>query len=691
MTSDKSKCKSELIEELQALRKRVDAHDITELVLSKKKIQEQSEFLETVIESLQHPFLVIDAEDYTIKMSNSAAIHQKSTNQTTCYALSHGRDKPCDDSDEPCPLLITKRTGQPAVVEHIHLDQDGKPIYVDVHSFPIFDHQGNVTKVIEYSLDISERKETEKNLNRSFQLQTVLYQISDASRSANNLNDLYRTIYNYLGTIIDTSNFYIALYDRKTNLISFPFFIDEVDTYPEPGPPGKGITEYILRTGEALFLTKDDIYKLAAAGEIDLMGTPSELWLGAPLIANDAIVGVIAIQSYNDSHLYTDKDLDILNYVSEQVAIAIEHKQSITDLEVEKTYLDELFRHSPEAVALVDNNSIILDINPEFTSLFGYAKEEVIGKHIDELLTDKEQLKNAEKLTNEVRTGRRVFVEANRRKKDGEIVPVSILGSPIHYKGGVLAIYAIYRDITDRKEAEAELKRSEIKYRGLSEVLAEANIIKELLLDVITHDLKNPIGVINGMTDLMQQEDPDNEMLDIVKDSCDNLIQVMDNAMVLAQMATGDEIEKQRLNVAGMLQSIAREFKSQLVHYGMTLEINVPDTLLIQANTIMGEVFKNYISNATKYAKDGKKIIIDTEESDESLTINVKDFGTTIPEEHRQKVFERTYQIDINMKGRGLGLSIVKKIAEAHQAEVGVKPNEPTGNIFYIRFPKSAF
>jgi len=176
--------------------------------------------------------------------------------------------------------------------------------------------------------NITERKHAEKKLKKANQLQTVLYGISEAATSATDLNDLYRTIHNQLGTIINTSNLYIALYDEETNTVSFPFFVDEVDEYPKPGPPTRGLTEYVLRTGDSLFLAKDDIYKLAATGEIDLMGTPSELWLGAPLITNEKTIGVVAIQSYTDPQAFLVTDLDILKYISGQIAEIIVYKQA---------------------------------------------------------------------------------------------------------------------------------------------------------------------------------------------------------------------------------------------------------------------------------------------------------------------------------------------------------------------------
>ncbi len=179
----------------------------------------------------------------------------------------------------------------------------------------------------------------------------------------------------------------------------------------------------------------------------------------------------------------------------------------------------------------------------------------------------------------------------------------------------------------------------------------------------------------------------ENELLTIIKDSSEDLVQVMDNAVVLSQIALGDEIAKEKINITETIQSVANNFKSQLDRSDMTLEMNLPENFLIRANTIIAEVFKNYISNAIKYAFHGKNIVIDSTLDQEGLRINVRDSGSTIPEENRLKVFERSFQADEKNPGRGLGLSIVKRIAEAHGVEVGVKPNKPAGNVFYIRFP----
>ena len=138
--------------------------DITQRRRVEKQIEEQKKLLENTLESLTHPFYVVDAEDYSIKVANSAARRLGLSGEGTCHALTHRRDTPCDSAEHPCPMVEVKKTRQPTMVEHIHFDQDGNPRYVEVHGYPVFDSEGNVIQMIEYSLDITERKEMELEL-----------------------------------------------------------------------------------------------------------------------------------------------------------------------------------------------------------------------------------------------------------------------------------------------------------------------------------------------------------------------------------------------------------------------------------------------------------------------------------------------------------------------------------------------
>jgi PAS domain S-box-containing protein len=139
---------------------------IREKEQAEEKIHEQSQFLRSTINSLAHPFYVIDVNNYTIKMANSVAQPDATDEISTCYALTHKQDKPCGGSEHPCPLEIIKHTKQPAVVEHIHYDKDGNAINVEVHGFPIFDSQGNIIQMLEYCMDITERREASEEITK---------------------------------------------------------------------------------------------------------------------------------------------------------------------------------------------------------------------------------------------------------------------------------------------------------------------------------------------------------------------------------------------------------------------------------------------------------------------------------------------------------------------------------------------
>lgn len=129
-----------------------------------EKNRQQSEFLRSILESLPHPFYVIDINDYTIKMANSAANLGELTEDSKCYKLTRQNNQPCDSSSYPCPIEIIKRTGQPVVLRHIHHDKNGKAQNVELHAYPIFDSEGNISHITEYSFNVPDDATTEQQM-----------------------------------------------------------------------------------------------------------------------------------------------------------------------------------------------------------------------------------------------------------------------------------------------------------------------------------------------------------------------------------------------------------------------------------------------------------------------------------------------------------------------------------------------
>ncbi len=150
-------------------------NEITKTKLAEKNIIKQKDFLNDIFESITNPLYVINANDYTVEMANSTTYSGELPQGTTCYKLTHKVNTPCEAKDEPCPLNEVKRTKKPAVVEHVHYDDNDKPRFYDVHGYPILDGQGNVKQMIEYSVDITNRKNAEEKLRQSVkQLRIIL-------------------------------------------------------------------------------------------------------------------------------------------------------------------------------------------------------------------------------------------------------------------------------------------------------------------------------------------------------------------------------------------------------------------------------------------------------------------------------------------------------------------------------------
>jgi PAS domain S-box-containing protein len=180
---------------------------------------------------------------------------------------------------------------------------------------------GGHERMLVVARDINERKKAD-------QRRAALYRISDAARAAQDLDDFYQLIHAVIRTLMPARNFYIALFDPATELLSYPYFADEYDQPPPPHQIDKGLTAYVIRTGESVLATPDIFQQLVAEGAVENVGTPCIDWLGTPLRTAHGVIGVLAAQTYAESERLTLEDQDVLVFVSNQVAMMLARKRA---------------------------------------------------------------------------------------------------------------------------------------------------------------------------------------------------------------------------------------------------------------------------------------------------------------------------------------------------------------------------
>src|SRR6185312_5656954 len=186
---------------------------------------------------------------------------------------------------------------------------------------------------------------------RGERLQAALFRIAELASTSESLDKFYAAVHQVISGLLYARNFYIALLDEETDQLTFPYSVDEVDRVRPARVHGRGATEYVLRTARPLLATPELIDKLHAAGEIAHFGAPSVCWLGVPLIWGGKAKGVLTLQSYSPAHNYSERDQELLTFVSYHVANALQRKQAAHSLKQANAGLERRVTERTRALA----------------------------------------------------------------------------------------------------------------------------------------------------------------------------------------------------------------------------------------------------------------------------------------------------------------------------------------------------
>ncbi len=533
--------------------------------------------------------------------------------------------------------------------------------------------------------DLTEQKRIES-------VSTVLYNISKSIYQSENLGELFRMIYQSLDEIIDTTNLFIALYDKENELIKLPFYIDEHDKFEQISIHAKGsLTAEVIKTGKPLFLNSDGVKDFLKRHDAKAIGTISKVWMGLPLKIKEEVIGAICLQSYISETIYTKKDFELLETIAGQIAVAIERKRFVDQIAESKEHAELLLKLIPSAVFTIDTDCKVTSLNRKASEILGYSPDELIGKPCRLFAEDpcSEKCGVLSPIVEKPINGKHCTI----RTKNGEERHISKNADLIRDKTGkIIGGVESFEDITDRLKAEADLKQAK------EEAEAAAQAKSEFLANM-SHEIRTPMNGVIGMTALLQDTDlsgEQREFVETIRYSGEALLTIINDILDFSKIESGKlELEIEPFSLTNCIEetlelssSMAADKGLELVYY---IDKSVPDTILGDV-TRMRQILGNLLNNAVKFTKKGEiSVAVETKPLDldfYNIKFSVRDTGIGIPKDKLNRLFKSFSQVDAsitrNYGGTGLGLAISKNLTQLMGGEMWVESKEGKGSTFYF-------
>ncbi len=543
----------------------------------------------------------------------------------------------------------------------------------------IYDNEPAVLSVLS---DITDKRRSER-------IQDTVYKISEAAQMADDLPELYRSIHQIISGLMCTENFYIALFDQDSGMLSFPYFVDEFDAPPQTRGLKKGLTEYVLRTGVPLLASPEILSELEEQGEIELIGAPSIDWLGVPLKIREKTIGVLVVQTYSHGLRYGQDEKNILLFVSNQVAMAIERKRSEASLRRSEQKNRAVLSAMPDLMFLLDREGLFLDYKAERDSDLLMKPEMFLGRNVLNVLPPwlaELTMKNI----------RRTLQTRNLQVYEYEI---SINGQLQYYEArcvlcGSDEVLVVIRNITEKRRLEQQVLHAQ-KMESLG-----------TLAGGIAHDFNNILAGILGYASFLKSKISAGHVFFKYVDTIErSAVRAADLTSKLLAFTRGDKVNYKPLNINKLIRETL-----EIIRHTIDKSIGVETRLDESLPTIEGDagqiqqVVMNLCVNARDAMSGGGKLSITTATAvigaadpqapagakpGTYLKMSVADSGSGMDPDVLARIFDPFFTTKAKGQGSGLGLSVVYGIVKGHEGFVTVSSQPGQGTVFGVYFPIS--
>jgi PAS domain S-box-containing protein len=573
------------------------------------------------------------------RMPSSQFIKKKDVIGKKCYKGFWGKEKICSD----CPVPSVFENGEGTRKVGSFLLANGTMMYLDVEYVPVFDENGNVAQVIGDIRDITEQKRMEEKLMSA--------------------EEQLRETKDYLDDVIKSSADAIVVVDMNGIVQSWNRGAEEYMGYTADeviGTPNRRffadpeeadrIMELVLREGEiknyrTVVLRKDK--------------RPVHISMSAALLKNKNGVPIGTVRVSRD--------------ITKEVELELKIKE-------ERDNLNLIFENMADGVYIVSKEYNVEFMNKVLIDEFG---DKVGGICYEVFHTRKEpcpRCKNAEVLS-----GKTVRWEWHSRRKNKTY---DLIETPLRNINGTISKLTIFRDISDRKRMEEELRET-------CKRLAELDKMKLNFLSVAYHEMRSPLAPIIGYASLLEPKLADKERRYVCNiEKCARDLEEMINRMLELARIDGRKVELnfEELSIPEVVQKAVKKLKPTAEAKNQVISTVIPELTIQADEQKLQTILTNLLSNAIRYTPEGGRIDILVEDRVADIRVCVADTGPGIPAEHLPKIFERFYMADTSMTrksgGLGLGLSIVKEYVRLHGGRVWATSEVGKGSKFFFTLPK---
>ncbi len=562
-----------------------------------------------------------------------------------------------------------------------------KTRYCNLWANPLYDSEGRVSGGVFAVEDITGRKRIEM-------VQATSYRIARAAGEYDSLEGLLQYVHHELAALMDASNFYIAFPELEHGLLRFAYIVDdyagELGRADRSRELRRGLTEYLMETGRALLASRAEIEALVAEGKVELIGHLPAVWLGAPLRSEEKTIGAIAMQDYDDPDAYTQEDLELLQFVSNQIAAVIERKRAEENLARERNLLQALTDAVVDGIAVIDGNGTITYLNQAYAAVHGYeSPQQLLGRSWRLLYSAAEQQRLEQEAMPVLGAQGRWRGEATGRRHDGTTFPQEVSLSTLSGGGRVCVVH----DITEHKRLRSQLLQAQ-KMEAIGQ-----------LAGGVAHDFNNLLTAISGYASFAHKALPPGST---VRDDVSQILAASERAANLTRQLLAfsrRQIIAPRVTdlnevIAGMGKMLRR-----LINENIEL-VTVPASRLGLVKVDPGQteqVLLNLVVNASDAMPEGGRLTIETAnvELDEEyarrhvsvvpgdyVVIAVSDTGCGMSEEIQARIFEPFFSTKEPGKGTGLGLATCYGIVRQSGGHIWLYSEPGKGTTFKIYFPR---